>query len=203
MARGGVSRLRRQRIPIGWPLCIVLAALGVAAYSAYQSTRPYDPLAQGQAMSATAGGAKPGQTFTVIYPIITDSGERATILGATAVANGDTRLTALNGVSTAFGIEVANGRPRGVAADDRGRLRPLQGLRFTTADPKSANRAFLATHVWVAETVTVLRGRGCLDLPALRLRYRVGGTSFTRTLPAPVRLAGVGTDTSSCISPAF
>lgn len=182
---------------------VVAVTLAVLAVAAYESGRPYDPLAEGQRVSAVGGGARPGQTFTVIYPIVTSSGERATILGGAPVANRDTALIALNGVSTAHGIEINDGGARATAAEDGGTLRPLQGLRFTTADPKSADRAYLATHAWIAETVTVLRGRGCLDLPALRLRYQVGGTDFTRTLPAPVRLAGVGTDTSSCVSPAF
>jgi hypothetical protein len=182
---------------------LVAVALAVLAVLAYQSTRPYDPLAAGPSVSAASGEARPGQTYTVIYPITTASGERATILGATAVANRDTRLVGLHGVSTARAMAVNDGGARATALDEGGTLRPLQGLRFTTADPTSSAGAVLATHVWVAETVTVLRGHGCLDLPALRLRYRVGGTDFTRALPAPVRLAGVGTDTSSCTTPAF
>jgi hypothetical protein len=182
---------------------LVAVALAVLACLAYASTKPYDPLAAGQSGSAVAGGAKPGQTYTAIYPITTKSGERATILGAGPVANRDTRLIGLRGVSTAQAIVVNAGGARATAEEAGGRLQPLQGLRFTTADPTSSQEAVLATHVWIAETVMVLRGHGCLDLPALRLSYRVGRTAFTRTLPAPVRLAGVGTDTSSCTTPAF
>jgi hypothetical protein len=178
-------------------LGLVLAAAG--AWRAYTSTVPYDPLAEGQRVSAVFDGMKRGDIVTAIYPLSTTSGERAVIVHARPVSNSETRIVSLHGVSTAQGFTLGGADPRTVARHDGGVLRPVRGLRFTTAD-QASSRSWLYTHVWLDETVEVLQADGCLELPALDLRYRVGRREFDRVVRAPAGLAGVGTDGSTCLS---
>jgi hypothetical protein len=185
-------------LPVRWLLVAALVVLAVSAYRGYSSTVPYDPLAHSAGVGAVADQMKPGMTVTAVYPIITPSGERPVVESVTPVANADTRPVEAHGVADAKGYQVWFGGSQG-ALRHGVRLVPLHGLQFTTASATSRNTSWLATHVFIAETVTVLRGHGCLDLPALRLRYRVGGTQFTRTVTPTMRLAAEGTNGRTCL----
>jgi hypothetical protein len=157
---------------------------------------PYDPLAHPAGVGAVADAMTPGLTVTVLYPIITQTEERPVIESVTPVANKDTRLVEVHGVVDARGFQMWLGGSQ--RAQRHGlRLVALPGLMFTTS--ATSRNAWLATHVFIAETVTVLRAHGCLDVPKLRLGYRVGDTQFTRTITPTMRLAAQGTNGRTCL----
>ncbi len=171
---------------------VLLGSFLVWRYS--QSTAPTDPLAHTFA-PAYALNVKRGDTLTVVFPLSTASTERATILSARGTTTRQGRVTAVHGLSEAFGF--AGGMTvAAVAHSARARVVPVAGLRFTTAT--SVKRGWLATHVFLAVTVTAT-GNGCLDIPPLRMRYQVGDTAFNRLVPVPVRLYTGKTDGNTCL----
>jgi hypothetical protein len=186
----------RPSHPGRWLGAAAAAAASVALVVSYHSTVPYDPLEQA-VRSGDVADVKKGEVWTFVYPISTDAGERATIVSAQALPNGETMPVAVQGLSSGDGYGVFRS-PREAAYRERGRLVPLRGLRFSAA-PAESDSAWLHTHVFLALTAKVLRSRGCLDLPALRLRYRVGGTRFERTVPASMLLAAGDTEASVCV----
>jgi hypothetical protein len=192
----GVVRWRSPHARRSLVALTVVAGLA-AIVMVYRTTVPYDPL-------ATTGGfadvmdVPPGTTWTVVYPVTTESGERATIVSGTLVPDGQTQPIALHGLTTGLGIGAARS-PAGAAHQQHASLVPIRGLRFSTAPASSASRSWLKTYAFVAVTVRVLKtGLGCVHLPSLSLRYRVGTTEFRRVVPSPIRFEAPGS--RDCLS---
>jgi hypothetical protein len=153
----------------------------------YGTTRPYDPFAGAPPPDGydVAFGMRSGATYTAIFPVGTPKGERATLLGATAVTSSPgVTLVRLAGVTHGRGLTVWPGPGRVAVAHESAAsvLRPVRGMRFAHGPQ------WLGTHVWLAMTFRVLpRSPACLDLPQLRLRYRVGGSAFSHVVHVPMR----------------
>ena len=164
--------------PRRWVATLCVAGLIVLAYLGYRTTVPYDPLASApQGISAAVAGIEPGKTYTAIVPLQTPSGERATLISATAVSNTGARFVSVAGLTSNRGGYIVRPGGPSVAASQSSTvaaLRPIAGLQFS---PPNADTRW--THAWIAVTFQMERG-GCVDLPKLRLRYAVGSTEFTR-----------------------
>jgi hypothetical protein len=193
---GPVGRVPRRAVA-----GVLAAVLVVAVVQTYRTTRPYDPLGGAGVVSDIFDGIHSGATVTVVYPLITTSDERPTILSASGAASPHTRIVALHGVVGMRGYGLSFGGAAALAAHDHVRLVPIAGMRFTTADPRSRSSGWLHTHVFVAETLRVTSAQGCFDPPALHLRYTVGGSTFERTVPAPVGFAAPGLNGGTCVEP--
>jgi len=190
-AASGAPRLPAPLLP-ALIAALVTAALATFAYSFYATTRPYDPFAGSPPPLGydVAFGMRSGAIYTAVVPVGTPKGERATLLGATAATvPPGVALVGLTGLAHARGLTVWPGRPRIAAlhAASVSALRPLAGLRFAHGPQ------WLGTHVWLAVTFRVLPGvPGCLDLPQLRLRYRVGDSAFSHVVELPMRFRRQG-----------
>jgi len=181
--------LRSPRVPPRrWLVAAAIAAVALAGYLGLQTTHPTDPLAAAFLPSRyVAFGLQPGRVYTAVVPVSATTTERPVILAVEAVSDMGARLLGVAGLAGSRAATVWPGGPRAAAAQvsSVSALRPAHGLRFAPGP------ATIGAHVWLAVTFR-LHGRGCIDLPTLRLRYAVGGTAFTRDVRLPMRVRTVG-----------
>jgi hypothetical protein len=183
------AAVRAPRVPPRrWLIAAAIAAVALAGYLSLQTTHPADPLAGSfQPARYVAFGLQPGRVYTAVVPVSATTAERPVILAVGPVSDMGARFLRVAGLASSRAVTVWPGGPRAAAAQvsSVSALRPAHGLRFA---PGSAT---FGTHVWLAVTFR-LHGRGCIDLPSLRLRYAVGGATFTRDVRLPMRVRTAG-----------